>query len=313
MQGEIGATRRNTYNVEEAVKLLELAKKKQDLLIDSMNEEIKRLNEQKNLLRAQLVSQKEETSTARETLSQANDEIKQVIQAKKSLLEDWKKSLQAMQRRDKALQSMRDLIKEKTESILRIESEIAGVKKETKDEHDTSQRLQDLEEKHKSEAKFFDEKMKDLDSREKKLLEQQRMLKISTNNTKEEIATMTRERNDAEDAMDTLEKQIMSYHTRIKELRDSIMNHASQQKTIEKSSANLIKQTKAQYQSISEKDVEIEDINNEISRVCIDVLNAKQQNEILQAKLKQLKNEQDLKDSEVSEFEIGIRKKHNEI
>jgi len=278
-----------------------------------MNEEIKRLNEQKNLLRAQLVSQKEETSTARETLSQANDEIKQVIQAKKSLLEDWKKSLQAMQRRDKALQSMRDLIKEKTESILRIESEIAGVKKETKDEHDTSQRLQDLEEKHKSEAKFFDEKMKDLDSREKKLLEQQRMLKISTNNTKEEIATMTRERNDAEDAMDTLEKQIMSYHTRIKELRDSIMNHASQQKTIEKSSANLIKQTKAQYQSISEKDVEIEDINNEISRVCIDVLNAKQQNEILQAKLKQLKNEQDLKDSEVSEFEIGIRKKHNEI
>jgi len=276
MQGEIGATRRNTYNVEEAVKLLELAKRKQDLLIDSMNEEIKRLNEQKNLLRAQLVSQKEETSAARETLSQANEEIKQAIQAKKSLLEDRKKSLQAMQRRDKALQSMGDLIKEKGESILRIESEIAGVKKETKDEHDTSQRLQDLEEKHKSEAKFFDEKMKDLASKEKKLMEQQRMLKISTANTKEEIASMTRERNDAEDAMDTLEKQIMSYHTRIKELRDSIMNHASQQKTIEKSSANLIKQTKTQYQSISEKDVEIEDIANEISRVQIDVLNAKQ-------------------------------------
>ena len=41
MKGEIGATRRNTYNVEEAVKVLEQAKKKQDLLIDSMNEEIK--------------------------------------------------------------------------------------------------------------------------------------------------------------------------------------------------------------------------------------------------------------------------------
>ncbi len=45
MKSEIGATRRNTYNVEEAVKILEQSKKKQDLLIDSMNEEIKRLNE----------------------------------------------------------------------------------------------------------------------------------------------------------------------------------------------------------------------------------------------------------------------------
>ena len=67
----------------------------------------------------------------------------------------------------------------------------------------------------------------------------------------------------------------MAYHTKIKTLRDDIMNHASQQKTIEKSSANLIKQTKQQYQAISEKEVEIEDIQNEISRVKIDVLNSK--------------------------------------
>ena len=82
-------------------------------MIDSMNEEIKRLNEQKTLIQAQLISQREETDAARETLKQANGEIKQVVIAKKNLLEDWKKSLQAMQTRDKALQSMRDLIKEK--------------------------------------------------------------------------------------------------------------------------------------------------------------------------------------------------------
>lgn len=45
MKGEIGATWRNTYNAEESVKNLESEKKKQDLLIDSMNEEIKWLNE----------------------------------------------------------------------------------------------------------------------------------------------------------------------------------------------------------------------------------------------------------------------------
>jgi hypothetical protein len=38
---------------------LEKIKKKQDLLIDSMNEESKRLEEQKNILAAQIISQKE--------------------------------------------------------------------------------------------------------------------------------------------------------------------------------------------------------------------------------------------------------------
>jgi hypothetical protein len=33
-----------------------------------------------------------------------------------------------------------------------------------------------------------------------------------------------------------------------KDIRDDIINHASQQKTIEKSSANLIKQTKVAYE-----------------------------------------------------------------
>ena len=60
--------------------------------------------------------------------------------------------------------------------------------------------------------------------------------------------------------MNVLEKSIMSLHTKTKEIRDDIINHASQQKTIEKSSANLLKQTKATYQNIAQKEIEIEDL-----------------------------------------------------
>ena len=69
------------------------------------------------------------------------------------------------------------------------------------------------------------------------------------------------------------------------------MNHASQQKTIEKSSANMMKQTKGTYENISKKEVEIEDIANEISRVQIDNLNTMTQNELLKKKLKDLVKE----------------------
>lgn len=105
----------------------------------------------------------------------------------------------------------------------------------------------------------------------------------------------------------------MILNRKTNELRVEILNHASQQKTIEKSTANLLKQTNIKYSAISEKQVEMEDISNEISRVRIDVLNATQQNEILKQKLKQLKDEQDEKDKEVTKFESEIKDRHNKI
>lgn len=84
---------------------------------------------------------------------------------------------------------------------------------------------------------------------------------------------MDTEKSNVDDKMEILEKSIMQLHTKTKAIRDDILNHASQQKTIEKSSANLIKQTKHAYDNISKKEVEIEDISNEISRVRIDNLN----------------------------------------
>ncbi len=99
------------------------------------------------------------------------------------------------------------------------------------------------------------------------------MLKTSLQSTENESQRMDIEKGNVEERMQILEKSIMQLHTKTKALRDDILNHASQQKTIEKSSANLIKQTKVSYETISKKEVEIEDIANEISRVRIDNLN----------------------------------------
>ncbi len=141
MKSELALTRRTTYRAEENVGNLEKVKKKQDLLINSMNEEIKRLNEQKTLYQAQLISQKEETAAARNTLKEAAIEIERIVMSKKTLLEDWQKSLFGMQERDKALQAIKDLIKNKKDEIMQIESEINGVRNETKKEQELSNDL----------------------------------------------------------------------------------------------------------------------------------------------------------------------------
>mgnify|MGYP003348749347 FL=1 len=103
-------------------------------MIDNMNEEIKRLNEQKTLYQAQLISQKEETAAARNTQKEADIEIERIEMSKKMLLEDWQKAIFGMQQRDNALQQIKELIKQKNDEIMKVESEISGFKNETQKE-----------------------------------------------------------------------------------------------------------------------------------------------------------------------------------
>lgn len=56
MKSTIQVTRTKVYTEEEQVQNLEGIKKKQDLLVDKMNEEIKKLNEEMSLYKAQLIS-----------------------------------------------------------------------------------------------------------------------------------------------------------------------------------------------------------------------------------------------------------------
>ncbi len=147
----------------------------------------------------------------------------------------------------------------------------------------------------------------------KRMQEQYVMLKTSLQSTETEGGRMDLEKADVEGKMQVLEKSIMQLHTKTKQIRDDIINHASQQKTIEKSSANLLKQTKNTYEVIGKKEVEIEDIANEISRVRIDNLNTQSQNELLKKKLDDLINELKEKEKEVESFENKIKGRHVKI
>ncbi len=109
---------------------MEVQKKKQDLLVDKMNEEIKRLNEEMSLYKAQLISQREETTAAKNTLQEAALEIERIKASMKTLLDDWNKSLHGMQCRDNAYQSIREAIATKNNAIVQLDSELRGLKNE---------------------------------------------------------------------------------------------------------------------------------------------------------------------------------------
>ena len=133
-----------------------------------------------------------------------------------------------MQQRDKALQAIKELIKQKQDDILQIESEISGVRNETKKEQEISEDLNAKLQKMKGGEEFLKERQLDIENERKRLNEQFMMLKNSIQQTENESSRMDIEKKNVDEKMKVLEKSIMSLHTQTKEIRDDIINHASQ-------------------------------------------------------------------------------------
>ena len=71
-------------------------------------------------------------------------------------------------------------------------------------------------------------RQQDIENERKRLNEQFMMLKNSIQGTESESSRMDQEKSNVEEKMNVLEKSIMSLHTKTKEIRDDIINHASQ-------------------------------------------------------------------------------------
>ncbi|KAM3134913.1 hypothetical protein pb186bvf_012913 [Paramecium bursaria] len=310
MEAEIQLTRRTVYRGEENIAGLEKDKKKQDYLIDQMNEEIKRLTEQKTILTAQLISQKDETDNARQIMKDAQSEMEKIIASKKNLMERWQKSLVRMQRMDNALQQIREAFKKQDEINIQLGTELNGVKNEIKKEGIRSEELNMNRRKLENEKQYLENKRQELEEEQKKLLAQFKLLDESIKTTEFETRTTDQEQRNIDEQMRLIETNIMKLHTETKNLLEDLLDSKSENTTLEKTALNLLKQAQVIANEIEEKEIELENLSNEIARVKIDQLNTEQQIEQLKVKKGTVIRERDDKKVTVATYEVQIKQGH---
>lgn len=313
MKSEIAQGRRMTYKAEEAVVKLEKEKKSQDVLIDHMNEEIKRLGEQKNLIEAQLRSQREQTETALETLKDAAEQLEKIALSKKDLMADWRDYLRGMQRRDETLQAIQTEIKKQLEQESNLDSELRGYQQLFKLETENYDKLLQQMDSTKNELGLLKKNLENFDNQKKYLEEQDRMLKGSKKATEKEISNLETKKKGIEDQLTVIEKNIMKGHQETQKLMEDIINNLSEQTTIEKSANNLSKQTERIKIEIREKEAEKESVNNDIIRVKMDVLHTEQGLGMLREKKDEIEKELSEKDELLKRFEKNIRSNHDDL
>jgi len=313
MKSEIAVTRRATYKAEESINTLESGKKQQDILIDSLNEQLRHAQEELALTETQLVAQGGETSVARQTLKDASAEMEAINFEKKQLLQQWKVALIGMQRRDEALQATEEALVKQREQEMALDSEVSGVKKAIKREEEKNEVLTATESKLESESRAADASMLECKEKEERQHEKFAMLNKSLEQTDAELTRVTQQEAALEHEVNALEAQVQKTMMEARKLQDSALTNLVEQVAVEKGAANTSHATEKLRAQREEMDMAAAQMHNELARIRVDTLNTMSHNSQLGGQLKALNEELTEKDTLMAKYEQESRRRNIEI
>lgn len=313
VESQIQVTNRNAQVVEKKILQNESEKKKQDFLIDHLEEQIKNLHEKKLLFEAQLKSQAAETKEAKENLVEAQEEIRNIIEKKKIVLKDWNKAVISMKTKDKALQIVRENIKEQESDKLKYSSQISRyrelIQKEVFDYAEKEHNLEGI----RMRQKVVNTTITELEG-QNKIQDQKRIFILqSIKKTNNEIKVLEDKENNLLNQIDLIEKNKLKLLDMTRKLQEENLIMLSTKDTHEKQTQNMIKSNNKLLKDKFNLQVEIDLKQNEISRVEIDELNVETQNESISKKIKLMNKEIEKLEQEFKKQEAQIKKNHEDL
>lgn len=313
MKNEIARTQRAAQKAEETMTTMEKDKVKQDLYIDSLNEQIKSLQEKIAMTVAQQKSQKLETASASETLREATAQMEAIAFEKKQLLQQWKSSLIGMQQRDQALQATQSAISSVAEEDVVVASEIRGYKQSIDKAQTQHETLVGTIERFNAEIRFVEEQTSTLRQEHDRLSERYDMLTKSLRQSEAQTSKVGGESKKLELETAQVQQHLETTQRERHALEDQISTQKNAQTTVNKAAHNLAKETQRLQGVVHEKEIALASLKNEIARVGVDILNVQAHAAQLEETQEKLVAELKQEDLQVEKLELEIRQRNDEI
>eukprot|EP00163_Fabomonas_tropica_P028100 TRINITY_DN5647_c0_g1_i1.p1 TRINITY_DN5647_c0_g1~~TRINITY_DN5647_c0_g1_i1.p1 ORF type:complete len:873 (+),score=382.53 TRINITY_DN5647_c0_g1_i1:369-2987(+) len=313
MKKEIAVTRRATYRAEESIVTKEKQKQGQDVLIDSMNEQLKQMQEELGMLDAQLIAQRQETQAARDTLSEAATEMEIINLEKKQLLQQWQSSLIAMQRRDEALQTTEEALRKQQEELASMDGEISAIRAQTKQAQTLNEKLTSVLNKVTAEVRFLDHEETDFEAKKQKYAEEYQLYKQTIEATEREMMGINSEKKRIFAELSALQKEIQKVAADAQKMEEEIAKNVSSQTTQNKQTASTEATTDKIRSQLHEREMQIGQLHNELSRIRMDILNTAEHNKKLSSNLEQLVTALRQKEGIVEKYQVEIRRRNDAI
>jgi len=271
------------------------------------------MTEQKALVDAQLIAQKQETEAATATLREATKEMEAIEFEKQQLMQQWRSSLVGMQRRDEALQNVQNALKEQEEAELAVENEIRGLQNSIRSEQERHEQLSSLRDRNDKEMQYLNTQMTSIKQDREKLLDQFNIVKKTMDGHVEETTKLKTSIAEHTHHMEVHERNIQNVSREISNLLGKMDSETSEQTTCERVTNNSEKRIKKVHEDVTVKEIEIQNLHNEIARVTVDSLNTKAHNGMLKDRQKQLGEDLSEREGLIEQYEQEIRKRHHQI
>ena len=243
LQSEIDVTKRAAYKTEEHVGELEKVKQDQDLYIDGLNENIRRLKEELALTAKTLAVQQLETQHAMATIADASVEMDKIAFEKKQLLQQWKSSLLSMSKRNEALSATQEAITGVKETQLSTQSEIHGVRKSLAEAQEQNEVLVATKDRIDAEIEFVRDQLARHGEERSTLAARYAMLQKSmqqTDRQSEQVASATKA---VETSVRETQASIVTLQRNRHAAESAIHLERNDQLTVNKAAQNLAKET----------------------------------------------------------------------
>ena len=310
---ETAEARQNAFAAEKETRALEKEKLDQDVLIDSLQETLKKLHEKTALYDAQRAAQAKETLAARQTLSEANAEMDAVMTEKKQLTSQWKSALVGNAKRDEALRATREALMEQTREMTLIEAETNAKKEQAKEESRKNEKLLALLRKTESEANAAQKALtKELEKKEK-LAETHERLAVAQEETDSALDRARKEQNALVESSRAADESVAAARRSIRDVDEKMLANLSEQSTTEKDARRVVERAREIRRLIELENTSVTNAQNEMARVRVDTLHHQSLLDGLTEAAAALEEEAAEKTRAVEAYESEIKRREDEI
>ncbi|CBZ49504.1 putative M protein [Neospora caninum Liverpool] len=274
LEADIKLKRREMYKENATLQRRETEKMQQDFLIDELKEKLRDLNDQKCLYENQAAVQTTKIEAARAALHEAQREIEAVAADKQRLLQQWRSSVVGMQRREEALQTVKQMAKKQEEKELAIEAEMRGVQATVREAQEQNENLIAQHNTNTSHMETLQSQIASVERDVEMVEKENNMIQKSVQYTLQEVSRA----------------EVALSHFR-----------------------NQVKRARKLNEQCKRKEEELEQVQNDTARKKVEALELKARHTGLQEDLTRVQKALVEKEKLVDQYEAEIKKGHIEI
>ncbi|KND03997.1 uncharacterized protein SPPG_01445 [Spizellomyces punctatus DAOM BR117] len=313
LRSKILVAKRTTMKAEEDLIKQEQDKKRQDYFVDHLTDQLRKLQERRALYETQLLAQQKETKAAMETLQDAATEMEAIQFEKRQLLHQWKSSLIGLQKREEVLQQIDAGIQKNKDTILNMTGEISGFKHSLRKAQEENESLTVLLNKLEGEVDFLKREIGSINEQKEKLKESWTMYTKSLSQTEAELGTVMLERQTLQMEMSAVQKQTHITVVATQKLQSEITEHLQTQLSISKGAQGTRKDNNRLHNQIHEKEATIAQVENDLSHIRLETLNANSRIRGMKETLQVLDAELAERNEVIEKYEVEIRRRNDEL